>query len=273
MAQFTIRGTRGTMPTCGESCLRYGGNTTCYSIRTGQGMVVIDAGTGISNVVRDKSNGDQLTDITLLFTHFHMDHLMGLPSFEPLHDCDTRLRIRADSHRKSDWKEDLRLFMRKPFWPVGLLEAQADMSLEDLPEDEAGLTIGDVHISWMRIPHPQQCLAYRIELPSQTIVIATDVEYAVSDIDPDFIEFCRGADHLIHDAQYTPDEFHAHRGWGHSTWETAATVAREAGVGDLILTHHDPTRSDDQVEELVCRAGGVFSPTHAASDNMVLGHN
>lgn len=270
MYLFTIRGVRGTLPVSRADAFRYGGNTTCFSLRTPQGWLLVDAGTGLASLIAQTGPASTGTRITWLFTHFHLDHLLGLPGFAPLYHRGTELTLMADGRRSSPWREDLRAFMRRPFWPVPLDECEASVRLEDLPHHPPLLCVDGVEVRWFRVPHPQDCLAYRLTFAGRTIVIATDVEYDASDVDPAFVAFCRGADDLVFDAQYTPEEYAARRGWGHSTWETAVTVARAAAVRRLILTHHDPVRTDAEVEALVAAARRHFPSSEAASDNLVL---
>lgn len=269
--KFVIRGTRGSMPACGRDYVKYGGNTTCFSIQTDGGLIIFDAGTGILHVANDLAGFPEMPSITMFFTHFHMDHVIGLPRFDPLYSKQTTISIMADHHRGGDWKKTLRTFMGKPYWPVGLGECDAVMKLEDLPAEQDGMELYGVRISWFHVPHPQQCLAYRVEMPGNVVVIATDVEYDANRIPPDFIEFCRNADFLVYDTQYTPEEYAAHRGWGHSTWETGARIAGQAEVGRLILSHHAPDRKDREIDRIAEDAKKVFSRSIAATENMVLG--
>ena len=265
-----IRGTRGTLPTCGAEFLRYGGDTTCFSLLTEQGLLIIDAGTGIARVTHDLTPAGQVPPITLLFTHLHLDHLVGLPGFGPLYSGSASVRLMADPRRAEDWKQALHAFMRKPYWPIGLAEADADLKCEDIPVHQDAMNIYGVRVSWFSVPHPQQCLAYRLVTPDRTVVIATDCEYEKDKVPSAFIAFCSGADFLVFDANYTPEEHLRHRGWGHSTWETAARVAAAARVKRLVLTHHAPTRSDAQIDDIVRRAQQSFPATTAACSDMEL---
>jgi len=270
MYQFIIRGARGTIPACGQEYLIYGGHTTCFTVRTDSGLIIFDAGTGISSVANDLSELPTSPSITLLFTHFHMDHIIGLPIFSPLYNKNTEISILADRRRTDDWRTTLKNFIGKPYWPIGLAESDAVMKLEDIPVDEEAMELYGVRISWFLVPHPQQCLAYRVEMPENTVVIATDLEYNKNGIQSAFINFCRNADFLIFDAHYTPEEYPAHRGWGHSTWEVGARIANEAGVDRLILTHHAPSRKDTEIDRILEAARKVFPVTFAAAENMVL---
>lgn len=258
------------MPTCGPNQRRYGGNTTCFTLQTDEGMIIIDAGTGISTLSREIARMPAVPPLTLLFTHFHLDHVVGLPSLEALYNPKAHVTIMADPRRPENWKETLTTFMGKPYWPIGLGDVDAVMRLEDLPVASGTLELYGARISWFRLPHPQQCLAFRLKTESEDIVVATDVEYDRRHIPPAFIEFCAGTDFLIFDAQYLPAEYEAHRGWGHSTWEVAALAAAQINPDELILTHHAPERTDDEIDSSVESARAVFQRTRASAEGLAL---
>jgi phosphoribosyl 1,2-cyclic phosphodiesterase len=269
--EFTVRGARGTVPVSGGEFLEYGGRTTCFSVRVDDGLIVFDAGTGLSHVASSLTDIDRSVPISIVFTHFHLDHVVGLPYFTPFYRQSSDITVMADPRREDDWKGTLKTLIGKPYWPLGFSDFKAELHLRDLPVGDGVVDLYGVKISWFDVPHPQKCLAYRVELPDQVVVVATDVEYEAGEVDPGFVEFCRDADVLLHDATYTPEEYGRHRGWGHSTWEVAALTAGEAKVGRLILTHHAPDRTDDDVACTVEAARNVFPSTDAARENMVLG--
>jgi phosphoribosyl 1,2-cyclic phosphodiesterase len=248
----------------------YGGNTTCFTLQTSQGMIIIDAGTGISTVSREIAALPQLPALTLLFTHFHLDHIVGLPSLEPLYNANAHVTLMADPRRPGKWKKTLTTFMGKPYWPIGLGDVDAAMKMKDLPVKSDSMELYGANIAWFRVPHPQQCLAFRLRTRDTDIVVATDVEYEPSRIAPAFVDFCRNTDFLIFDAQYLPAEYRAHRGWGHSTWEVAALAAARINAGQLILTHHAPERTDEEIETIVTSARRIFPTTVASAEGMVL---
>jgi len=270
MRDFIIHGARGSIPTAGRSFLRYGGNTTCYSIRTDRGIIIFDAGTGIARVAEEMAGLSRTLPVTLLFTHFHMDHIMGFPCFDPVYIKNERITVMADPRRRDNWKKTLKTFMGKPYWPIGLGETAANMTLKDIPVERDAIDVYGARVSWFSVPHPQSCLAYRVETHKNTIIIATDVEYAENSISSAFISFCRGADFLIYDAQFTPGEYITHRGWGHSSWRTGTRIAAQAGVGRLVITHHAPARTDSQLERIVKSARREFPNTCAAREGMRL---
>ena len=268
--RFTVRGARGSTPVGGPAFVRFGEATTCFSLETDAGVLVIDAGTGALALGRELAARNPMPEITLLFTHFHLDHLIGLPPFAPLCRADTRVRLMADAQRPEAWRETVRGFMQPPLWPVPLERAGARVDFTDLPMTRGHVDIYGVRVSWCPVRHPQGCLAYRLEFPGMQIVVATDREPGQPEMDAAFRAFCRGADVLICDAQYLPEEYPTRRGWGHGTWQEAVTQAQAAGVRALILTHHDQTREDAEVDRIVNLARERFPATQAAFGGMVV---
>jgi len=258
------------MPVTGRQFARHGGHTTCFSLRTSQGLIVVDAGTGIIALADRLKREAKLPPITLLFTHFHLDHVIGLPLFHPIYRPEARITMLADPARTEAWRQTLKTLVGRPYWPVALLDCPARIRLRNLPASRSSMLCHGVRISWCPVRHPQQCLAYRLETADGRIVIATDREPGQARLDERFLEFCRGADVLIVDAQYAPRERAAHRGWGHGTWEEGVAIAREAGVGELILTHHDRYRTDAQLAAIVRQARRRFPKTRAAYDGLIL---
>ncbi len=263
---FAIHGARGTAPAPGPAFRRTGGHTSCFSLRTPRGLILVDAGTGLIPLGRRLARLPVLPPMTLLFTHFHLDHVMGLPLFQPLYRRDAEITIRADRRRAESWADALRAFAAPPFWPVPLERMGARIRFRPLPERPARLSLYGADVRWHPLRHPQQCLAYRLECDLGAVVIATDHEPGKADLDRRLASFCRDADWLVADAQYTESERAARRGWGHGTWRACARLAADAGARRLLLTHHDPTRTDSQVDALVRRAQRLFPATAAARD-------
>jgi ribonuclease BN (tRNA processing enzyme) len=270
MERFVIRGTRGTLPACGADFLKYGGSTTCFSLETDEGLIIIDAGTGLTHLGRELTVRQSLPPITMIFTHLHMDHLLGLPCFAPLYQSDASITLMADPRRPGSWQIDLRTFIGVPYFPVGLADVDASMQLRNLPIEAGAMDLYGVKVRWFGVPHPQGCLAFRLEAPSMTIVIATDAEYLPDTLDPAFVEFCRGADVLFFDTQYTASEYESHRGWGHSTWDAGVALASAAQPGTMILGHHQPQRTDEEIDALLHQAQQLHPGIRAGSDNLVV---
>ncbi len=267
---FTIHGARGSMAVSGGAFDKYGGETTCFSLVARQGILIIDAGTGIIALGDRLMRQEWLPPITIMFTHFHLDHLIGLPLFKPLYRAGASITLMADPHREENWQNSLKTLLGPPFWPLKLERSGAAIRFQPLPKHGNCMRTNGIEIAWHSLRHPQQCLAYRLRTPNRSIVIATDHEQDAVAVDEGFTDFCRGAAALVADAQYTPAEYPAHRGWGHGTWYACALQAAAAGVGKLILTHHDLRRTDRQIDCIVRRARRIFPATHAARAGMRL---
>jgi len=261
---FTIHGARGTMAVSGRAFSRYGGATTCFSLATRQGLLIVDAGTGIIALGNRLMRLNRLPPITILFTHFHLDHLIGLALFKPLQRRDASITLMADPRRRENWAAALATLFDPPFWPVALRRFGAAIRFKPLPRQRSRMRLYGAEIAWHPLRHPQQCLAYRLKIQKRSFIVATDHELDAESAVGAFQDFCRGADALIADAQYTPAEYAAHRGWGHGTWAACARLAAAAGVGELILTHHDCARRDSQIDCLVRRARRLFPAVRAA---------
>ena len=267
-SKLKVRGTRGTGPVCGPDVTKYGGHTTCFSLETPEVLLVIDAGSGLQSLSRALPGNGQRKPIVFFFTHYHLDHISGLNLFAALLDQASTVEMYGAGWPGFDWKQQLPLLWQRPFWPQPGRSVW-NPGMHDLEETGGNMKLHGIDISWCPIEHTDRCLAYRLALPGRTLVIAPDHEPA----DPEknlLIDFAAGADVLVHDAQYTPDEYPAKRGWGHSTWREATTIAERAGVKELYLTHHDMARTDDMVDALVEEARMIFPQTRAAFEGLEL---
>ena len=265
-------GVRGSLPAPRQGTWRYGGNTPCLEILADNQIIILDAGSGIQAL------GDSLTarlggrglSAHLLFTHYHWDHIQGLPFFAPLFAPGTVLRIFGP--RPGDGRE-LRAVLRElftpPFFPVGYESLRARQHVVELPE-EGELLVGAVRIRTCPLNHPQGAVAYRFDHEGASFVYATDHEPGDRVYDNALRQLATGADVLIADAQYLPGELGQKAGWGHGSWKHATELARSAGVGRLFLFHHDPARADWEIDEMVDQAGRDFADTWAAAEGMVL---
>lgn len=268
ITRLMIHGARGSYPVSGPTFLRYTGHTSCFSLSLPRGLLIVDAGTGIASLGDTLAAQKTLPPITILLTHLHFDHVIGLTAFKPLMRSDARVSIMTHPGQIADWQDALRRMLDGPYWPSKPLDGPAALRFVDLQGD--AMDLYGAKVSWCPVQHPQGCLSYRLDMPDGAIVIATDRECGHPDLDARFLAFCRGAGVLIHDAQYTPEEHQSRQGWGHSTWEQAARVAAEAGVGQLWLTSHDPARSDDDIDAIVEQARRIFPATRAATESLRL---
>jgi phosphoribosyl 1,2-cyclic phosphodiesterase len=290
----TFWGVRGSHPVCGSAFLNTGGDTTCVEVRAGGHVIVIDAGTGIIELGRRLAaeaaeNPDRA--LTLLLTHTHYDHTMGFPFFTPAYRRGARLHLYGPSTLNQSFQDILTEAMVPPVFPVTLGEMPAAKVIETIagqdevvwkPEAETPVVrpAGQEPDAQVRVrvyrclAHPVTgCFVYRVEYGGRAFVFATDVE-GYRGGDRRLIEFARGADLLVHDAQYTEEEYGAgevpRQGWGHSTVAMACEVAREAGVGRLLLTHHDPVRTDADVDAIEQAADRMLGGTGCARKGMTV---
>ena len=259
-------GCRGSSPVAGADFDHYGGLTTCFEIVTGSDRVIlVDAGTGIHSLLNSRPAD---TRYSIFLTHVHWDHIQGLPFFTPLYDPDADIEFYGRPVDGLSIAEAIEGVMKPPFFPVSFL---GSASRKRYPDLDGGARLGDLAVGWTALYHPSGVTGYRFEKDGRVLVIATDVEAGDADSDRAVRQLAAGADVLVHDAQYLPDEYAASKtGWGHSTWEHAVAVAVDAGVGQLVLTSHDPDRTDAQVEAIVTAARSFFPNTLAAYTGMSL---
>lgn len=251
-------GARGTFPVSGKDKLKYGGHTICASIHSSEEVVIVDAGTGIKvlgdKLIRDR--GEEPLNISLFLTHFHLDHIIGLPFFAPLYSSKTVITFYAPSPPQETEKL-LRKIMSGGFFPVDFQETGSKKVFKIAPQknfEKWGL-----QISSCPLHHPQGSIAYKFEDKEGSIVFATDTEQPEEGIDQRLVSFAHGVDVLIYDATFTPEEYESgKRGWGHSTWLEGIKIARKARVQNLYLSHFNPDHSDSQIDEILFLAKKKF---------------
>ena len=263
-------GVRGSTPAPGEDKLVYGGNTPCVEIRDASGQVLVfDGGSGIRELGQHLATefaGRDLA-VNLFLTHFHWDHIQGIPYFRPLFAPTTALGV----HSWPSAQETRRILedqMRAPYFPVNLGEVPARLRFQQIKSERVKL--GEVSVESFPLNHPQGAYGYRIEAGGKSVVYATDLEHGDVQLDRVLRDYASGADVLIYDAQYTDEEYAAHRGWGHSTWREATRVARDAGVRRLLLIHFDPTHTDADVAESERQAMAEYDGVSAAREGLVI---
>lgn len=272
---FFVRfwGVRGSIPVPGPSTMHFGGNTPCVEVRAGSEILIFDGGTGL------RALGGQLAPempivARMFFSHFHWDHIQGFPFFAPAFMKGNRFDLFGARKLSSTIAETLSGQMNYPNFPVSLGEMAAQMSFHDLREGES-VACGDAVITTVALNHPGGCFGYRVDFGGHAVVIATDTEH-YSVLDQKLVNLCDGADVLVYDAMYTPQEYagsdllFARTGWGHSTWEEGVKVARAARVRKLVLFHHDPDHDDNKVRQIEADCRRVFPESLAAYEGLVL---
>lgn len=260
-ASMVVLGGRGSIPVSGPSFVRYGGNTTSVALVV-DGLTVgfFDAGTGL---VSYREKGLRLAPtLDVFLSHYHWDHIQGLSMLGAMWAGDVDLRIigQGDPHAA------LATAIRPPVFPVSIDGAPRPIDYVSAGDHE--LAAG-VLVRSFPVHHPQGAMGYKLVGPNRTIAVVTDHESHPA-FDDVVAEQIRGVDVLIHDAQYTCDEYEARIGWGHSTWEHAAKMAARSEVGELYLTSHDPWHDDDMIDQIVEWTADVFPGTKGLAEGHVL---
>ncbi len=253
-------GTRGSIAKPGPGTLRYGGNTSCVEVRSSEGtLVILDCGTGLQNLGQElMASEPRPVRGHVLISHTHWDHIQGIPFFAPFFAKGNEWDVYAPRGLSQSVRETLAGQMQYTYFPVTLEAMGATIRYHDLLEGV--FDIGDVTVQTQYLNHPALTLGYRLTSGGVSVVYASDHEphsrklaTGTGDIggqDRHHVEFLRDADLVIHDAQFTEDEYPDRVGWGHSTLNYALEMCVAADAKQLALSHHDPLRTDDQVDRL-----------------------
>lgn len=255
-------GTRGSIPVPGSATVKYGGNTSCLEVELeNSGSLILDAGTGIRKLGNRLLKEKRLQTVDLLFTHSHWDHIQGFPFFMPIYHQGIKIRIYSPRPFLDYLQKMLVKQMELGFFPLDFKDLDARLEFRELKPGPA--SIADAELSFLPCNHPGGAAAYKIIHNGKLMVFMTDNELSSPHPHtswPEFTAFCRGADLLIHDAQYTSEELERNRTWGHSSHPEAVKLAREAQVKHLVLFHHDPERNDEQIEKILAECREIIEP-------------
>jgi phosphoribosyl 1,2-cyclic phosphodiesterase len=257
--RISFFGVRGSTPCCSASLARYGGNTACVVLQPDHGdPVILDLGTGM-RAYGCAWPADRAFRGTALVSHLHWDHVQGLPFFSPLCNPDSRLDIYGPGQEDGlSMAAALDAFMVPPYFPITLDQLPAEFRIADCPKEL--FQVGSAKITALEVPHIGRTLGFRIEADGVTVAYIPDHQQPYDgsyQVAPNVLELCRNADLVIHDAQFTDDEFARKFNWGHCTIGYAVEVAAQAGARRLALFHHDPSHDDERMDELATKAVAV----------------
>jgi phosphoribosyl 1,2-cyclic phosphodiesterase len=263
-------GVRGGIPTPEAGKMRFGGNTSCVSVQLADGtLIILDAGTGIrllgNELVRRFPQGGIRGHI--LLSHLHWDHIQGIPFFKPLFSPNNLFEFIGLRQEGTTLRAQLEGQQNYAYFPVDMGHMSSRKDFREVCDES--FRLGEATVRCRRLNHPGGCLGYRIEAGGVSVVYATDNEHTGPGPEEAVVELARGADLLIFDTNYTPEEYEAgRRGWGHSTWLQAVVNAQAAGVDRLVLYHHDQDHNDQQLEEIEALACELFPRSLAAREGM-----
>ncbi|MFZ0635325.1 MAG: MBL fold metallo-hydrolase [Candidatus Acidiferrales bacterium] len=274
LTKLVFWGVRGSTPTPQASTWRYGGNTPCIEVITGDGTrFILDCGTGLrllGNHWEEKSR-DRALEAHILVTHYHWDHIQGIPFFHPFFQAQNRFHFYSFQSKflgPDSLRKVLEAQLASPYFPVDLGMMTASREFRELTGTDL-FEVNGTRITARWLNHPQGCLGYRLDTPGGSIVYATDNEPGVPEYDENLRQLAAGADVLICDAQCSPEQLATTRkGWGHSSWLECVKLARQTKARNLFLFHHDPDSSDKFVDGFLYAARQEFAPTWAAMEGM-----
>lgn len=241
-ASVVILGTRGSVPVSADAFVRYGGATTCIFIRFGDQVIVLDCGTGMMELPKVLQEKDR--QLTVLLSHPHVDHLLGLPMCPVVFDSAKQIDIYGAIRNGMDVRQQICTFLAPPLWPVGPDRFPAEITFRELPER---MTLGDVIIESKEGVHPGGVSLFRMTGGGKRIVCMTDCTLT-EEILPELTEFARDCDLLLCDGQYSQQEWKGREHFGHSTWAAAAQLGVACGAKQVRIIHHDPFRTDAQLD-------------------------
>jgi phosphoribosyl 1,2-cyclic phosphodiesterase len=275
-AKLSFWGVRGSTPTVDPATWRYGGNTPCLELIAPDGtQMILDCGTGLRMLGSrwGMQDGGRTPETHILVTHYHWDHIQGIPFFSPLYSEHNQFHFysfRSKYLGRDSLKQVFETQMALPYFPVDMSAMNAKRKFQEVAGGDTFM-IGENKITTRSLNHPQGCLGFRIEMSVGTVAYATDNEPGDPELDKSLRELVADADIFINDAQYTPEQLAStRRGWGHSTWAEGVRVARETNAKTLVLFHHDPDSTDRMVDSLLRQAREEFDSVFAASEGMVI---
>lgn len=266
-------GVRGSIPTPGKSTIRYGGNTSCLEMRVAGKRLIFDGGTGL-RLLGDALMAEMPLEAYMFFTHYHWDHIQGFPLFTPAFLPGNCFHIYgAIPPEGESMKQHFIERILHPNAPVPLKGLRADLRFYELKAGNS-MMLDDIKIETGQLNHPNTAMGYRITWNGRSVVYCSDTEHLPDGIDENVLNLSKDADVLIYDAMYTDEEYHSPKspkiGWGHSTWQEAVKMAQAANVKRVVIFHHDPTHTDDFLDQIEQEVQAVFPKAIMAREGLVV---
>lgn len=267
----TCWGSRGSCPAPHRNRMEYGGNTTCFVIETETTILILDGGTGIVSFGEELigRQTEKKKEIHLLLGHLHLDHIAGIPSFKPIYQPEYRVVIYGGQRTDQALEERLGNVFGPPYWPVRLLDCPAYAGSHGISDGEAVRLPGDITVRTVRANHPDGGVLYEITVGGKKIVYGLDCELD-KEMEERLFPYADGADLLICDAQYSPEDYDHHRGWGHSAWTGWVKLAGRCRVGEIWLSHFAWEYRDEKLREMENEIRAVFPRAMCAKEGLTI---
>ena len=263
-------GVRGSLACPGTETIGYGGNTSCVEVNCGSNVLVLDCGTGARLLGKDLVERG-VEDFDILFSHTHIDHIVGLPFLLPVLDSGSSITLWA-GHLEGDCDLHgaISMMMQAPLFPLPLDALKARLEFKEFRRGDGIEPRPGIDIDTGRLNHPDGATGYRINFDNRSICYITDTEHVPGENDESILKLVEGADIMVYDSTYSEAEFEKCRGWGHSTWEEGARLADLAGVKVFVAFHHDPWHDDHMMDEIAGRLEKRRPGSIVAREGMVL---
>ncbi len=262
-------GVRGSIPTPGNSFVKYGGNTSCIELNFEDQTIIFDMGSGLVNLgnyLLEKS----IKQFDILVSHFHYDHTCGLPFFAPAYIKGFNFSIRAGNEKtRSNTLEVLKKQISSPSFPITVDKFLANIKYLDF-EIEEDFFIGKAQIKTVKLNHPNGATGYRVRFDNKSVCYITDHEHEINNQNQKLISFLKEADVLIYDSTYDDDSFENYIGWGHSTWQEAVRLAKECNIKNLFIFHHNPENDDEKMDEIQNKCSAINKNYLVAKEGMFI---
>lgn len=273
MSTISVRfwGVRGSIACGGRDTARYGGNTSCVEVRCAERLFIFDAGTGVRPLGRSLVAGADAIDADIFLSHYHLDHVCGIPFFAPFYRPGDRLRLwGAQQAAGWDVPKALGSVMAEPLFPLSTEIFKARIDYRTFPMGDLLRPHESFVVRTAALNHPGGASGYRLEYGGRAVAYITDTEHRPGRLDAHVLALAAGADLMIYDGNYTDEEFAARVTWGHSTWQEGVRLAQAAGAKKLAIFHHDPAHDDEFLDLVDAQAKARFPGAFVAAEGMTL---
>jgi len=267
--KITFWGVRGSFPTPDRDKMDFGGHTSCVSIETQEEIVIMDMGTGMKKLGESiVSNPNSPSKINIMLSHYHWDHLIGFPMFAPLFSDKYQINIYGKKDRIGV-KDVINHMLDPIFWPVSFNDFKADLNFYTIGDNQIKIS-DNMMIESQVHQHPNGAFSYKVLSNDKTISYITDCEHMLGNINENLINFAKNSDLLIHDAHFAKEDLSNHKGWGHSSWDQAVSMAQKSKSKQLALYHYSPDYNDTKINSIESDAKKIFKQTIAAKQGLVI---